>query len=345
MSKYLKKPVDPVDPKKNYSPSQLLEAMAKGGFQGKNLGIAQNVWLDMLADKAVIFMGIAGAIVPAGMRKAITCLIENRLIDCLVSTGANLFHDCHESFGNFHWQGTTFVDDLELRKEGIDRIYDVFAVEKEFCKTDNWIGDFAASLDNSKPFTTREFLYLLGKEVAKQKNYQEGILTSAAKYGVPIYCPALGDSSIGLGIAERHIIKGTKKIIFDIIGDIIETTDIVTKSGTTGVIYLGGGTPKNFIQQTVYSANIWQEPCEGHKYAIQITTDSPQWGGLSGCTFEEAQSWGKVAKEAKKITVHSDITLAFPLLVSGVLEKGEDFIAKRKKPKFIFGKRVKINFD
>jgi deoxyhypusine synthase len=341
MKNYLDKPISPLTITDNTQASELLEAMKKTAFQGKNLSIASDIWQNMLKDNTTIFLGLAGAMIPAGMRKIITFMIEQRMIDCLVSTGANLFHDCHESLGRYHFQGSAEVDDVELFDQGIDRIYDVFAREDDFRKTDDFIEEWVKTLKPDHPFTTREFLYLLGEELA-QVATTDGILTSAYRKKVPIYCPALGDSAIGIAIATGRL-RGTNAINFDIIQDILETADIVFRSESTGVIYIGGGTPKNFIQQTeVTSSFLYSYPSVGHKYAIQITTDAPHWGGLSGCTFKEGQSWGKIAKEAQKVSVYADATIALPLLVTATADKAKDIVATRKPPQFSMGPTLKI---
>jgi len=341
MSKYLVKPVQPFTLARGESIATLLDKMGGTSFQARSLSRALEIWVKMLKDKASILLGLAGAMVPAGMRQVIAYLIENRLIDCLVSTGANLFHDCHETLGYYHWQGSEKVDDLALRNEGIDRIYDTFALEGEFKKVDSFVTEWSATLEQERPYTTREFLYRLGEKLSENSD-QRGILTSAFRKKLPIYCPAIGDSSIGIALAEGRV-KGTNRIIFDVVQDVIELTQIVTSSPSTGVIYIGGGTPKNFIQQTTILAPvIFQWQGEGHKYAIQITTDSPQWGGLSGCSFEEAQSWGKIAQKALKTTVCCDATIALPLLVSGLTEKiGE--VERGLRLEFSMGEALEVS--
>jgi len=313
---------------KNSSLSQLLERMGGISFQGRNLARAFSIWKEMLQGEVVIFLGLAGAMVPGGMRRVILYLIKNRLIDCLVSTGANLFHDVHETLGRFHWQGEPWVDDKELRKHGIDRIYDTLASEEEFRETDRFIAAFAQGLDFKKSYTTREFLHLLGEELIR-KGKEEGILTSAAQSGVPVYCPAIADSSIGIALTLLHP-KGGNLLTFDLIGDVRELGQMVAQAPATGVIFIGGGVPKNFIQQAEITASVLGWNAQGHRYAIQIITDAPHWGGLSGCTFEEAQSWGKVAQGAKKVTVHCDATIALPLLVTALAQE-EELIRSRKE--------------
>lgn len=332
MHKFLQKPVEPIIVGTDLNVSELLQKMAQGGFQGKNLGLAVDVWENMCKEQTTIMFGLAGAMVPAGMRKIITFLIKNRLIDCLVSTGANLFHDCHETLGKFHWQGNPFYNDLELFEHGIDRIYDVFASEAEFRETDMFMANFANGLSEHKSYTTREFFALLGEEISKRTT-QDGIITSAAKAGIPVYCAALGDSSIGIGLAYARVIK-KKNIKIDVVQDVVETAEIAAQSPQTGVIYIGGGTPKNFIQQTEVTASVLGKSSPGHKYALQITADAPHWGGLSGCTFEEAQSWGKISEQAEKVTVNTDATIALPLLVQALYERLKNKSVTRKIPSF-----------
>jgi deoxyhypusine synthase len=226
-----------------------------------------------------------------------------------------------------------------LAENLVDRMYDVLADEEKFREHDQWIGRFAAALDQSRPYTTREFLYLLGRELGKHAT-EDGIVSAAAKAGVPLYCPAVADSSIGIGIAANRYMGGNH-FTFDVIGDVVETARIVAESHATGVIYFGGGTPKNFVQQTEVTAIIMNTGVTGHKYAIQCVTDAAHWGGLSGCSFEEAQSWGKIAKDASMVTCHSDSTIAMPILVSALLENRE-LVANRKPPTFMMGRELEV---
>jgi len=335
----LSTPTKPFEPVGAASVAEVLTRMQETGFQGKQLGLAFEVWKKMLGDDCLIMMGLSGAMVPAGMRRLVVRMIEHRLIDCLVSTGANFFHDLHETFGHKHYQGSANVDDVMLGRHMVDRMYDVLADEKVFRDHDFWIGRFAGTLDQTRAYTTREFLYLLGKELAKE-GAEDGILTAAAKAGVPLYCPAIGDSSIGIGIAcDRYM--GGNALMFDVVGDVIETSYLTKVRPDTGVIYFGGGTPKNFVQQTEVTGMIADFGVHGHKYAIQCVTDAPHWGGLSGCTFEEAQSWGKIHAEAQMVTCHVDSTIAMPLLVSAVLEDKE-LIARRNPPRFNMGRTLDI---
>ncbi len=336
----LRHPVHPVRVQPRNNLPNLLQEMGQTAFQGKNLSSAVQVWKEMLQQEVTILLGLAGALIPAGMRHLLVYLIQNRLIDCLVSTGANLFHDIHETLGKYHWQGSCTVDDLALKKQGIDRIYDVFAKEEEFTQVDRFVLNFARSLNPSRAFSTREFFALLGKHLYPHRR-QDGILTSAAKAGVPVYCPALGDSSIGIALAQN---LKSPNFLFDILADVQETAFITANSKATGVIYLGGGTPKNFLQQTEVTATLMGLKVPGHRYAIQVTTDAPHWGGLSGCTFEEAQSWGKISEKAEKVTLYCDSTIALPLMVNALAHE-KKIVSERVHPemKKLWSRPAKID--
>ncbi len=220
----------------------------------------------------------------------------------------------------------------------VNRFYDVLAPETDFSAAEEFVVSFALSLDPSRPYTTREYFYLLGRALAPAAQ-QEGILTAAAKHGVPVYSPALGDSVHGLAIASGRVRAGQapgQRLLFDIIGDVLETAHIAVSAQGTGVIYMGGGTPKNFIQQAEVASYIYSRDLPGHKYGIQITMDQPQWGGLSGCTFEEAQSWRKIAPDANTVTVNVEATVALPLIVSALAEASADAIKNRRRPTITF---------
>jgi len=313
--------------------------MGGTSFQARNLARGREIWSQMLRDEVTIFLGLAGAMVPAGMRQVIVYLIENRLIDCLVSTGANLFHDLHESLGRSHWKGSVGSDDRELANSKIYRIYDVLTSAKEFDQTEEFARNFSNGLEQGRAYTTREFFFLLGQELSSLGKNQ-GILAAAAKANLPIYCPALGDSVFGTALAAARV-KDGNQLRFDIVKDVVEMVQIAS-ARPSGVIFVGGGTPKNFIQQAKLCGYIFNKELDGHEYAIQVTTDSPQWGGLSGCTFDEARSWGKVSPNAKTVTINCDATIALPILVSALSQDSAEAIKNRKSPAFLLGKDLAI---
>lgn len=328
MKNFLSKPTEPikVGDKKI---SELLKEMRLTGFQGRKLGEAAEIWFDMIKEEnCMIFLGLSGAMVPAGMRRVISHAIEQRFVDCIVSTGANLFHDLHEAFGNKHYIGSEHAGDEELFRCSIDRIYDVFASEKEFERLDKFISDFANELDENKAYSSRKFLYLLARKAEKYAKEKSSILISSLRAGVPVFAPSIADSSIGIALALSR--KKGKRVVIDTIKDVYEITELAHKAEKTGVVYIGGGVPKNFIQQIEIVEKLFGYRAKGHEYAIQFTTDAPHFGGLSGCTFEEAVSWGKISGKAKKAQVFVDATIALPIVVHALSERVKEEKIKRK---------------
>jgi deoxyhypusine synthase len=317
------------------SAAELMERMAGTSFQARQLANAARIWGRMIADPdATIFLGLAGALVPAGMRHVLAYVVEHRMVDCIVSTGANLFHDLYETLGAPHWQHPSETDDVALGRLRFNRFYDVLAPETDFTASEEFVVRFIRTLDTDRPYTTREFFSLVGQALLPAAK-EEGILTAAAYAGVPVYSAAVGDSMYGLALANARRRWG-HAVQFDIVRDVLETTRLVTGAKKSAVIYLGGGTPKNFIQQAAAAAYVLGREVPGHSYGVQITMDQPQWGGLSGCTFEEAQSWRKIAPEADFVTANVEITVALPLIVSALVESHADAIAARTPPALSF---------
>lgn len=330
-SRFLRAPVEPFLVRPDAAAGDLLARMERISFQGRNLAIARRIWEKMLGDDCTIFLGMAGALSAGGLRMVVAYLIEHRYIDCLVSTGANLYHDLHETRGRHHYIGSPHEDDAALQAEHIDRVYDTYAREDEFCDNDEWIAAFALTLER-RPYTSREFIYKLG-EYLWQQTGQEGILTAAYKANVPIFCPAIADSSIGMGLSQaRH--RDPSAGMVDVIGDIVESANVVIRHPRTASVVLGGGTPKNFINQASVQAEFFDDRIGGHRYALQIVTDVPHFGGASGSSLEEARSWGKLATDAEQVTVHADATIALPILVSALAGGAADTVARRTPMSF-----------
>ena len=340
-SRFLRAPVEPFVVQPDAAAGDLLARMERISFQGRNLAIARRIWEKMLGDDCTIFLGMAGALSAGGLRMIVAYLVEHRYIDCLVSTGANLYHDLHETRGRHHYLGSPHEDDAALQAEHIDRVYDTYAREDEFCDNDEWIAAFALTLDR-RPYTSREFIYKLG-EYLWQQTGQEGILTAAYKANVPIFCPAIADSSIGMGLSQaRH--RDPSAGLIDVIGDIVESANLVIRHPRTASVVLGGGTPKNFINQASVQAEFFDDRIGGHRYALQIVTDVPHFGGASGSSLEEARSWGKLATDAEQVTVHADATIALPILVSALAGGAVDTLARRKPMAFdLAGPTMSVN--
>jgi deoxyhypusine synthase len=330
-SRFLRVPVEPFEVAPDLSADEMLARMERVSFQGRNLAAARRVWEKMLASDCTIFLGTAGALSAGGMRMLIAHLIAHRYVDCLVSTGANLYHDLHETRGRHHYVGSPGANDAQLQDDRIDRVYDTYASEDEFVDNDEWIAAFALTLDR-RPFTSREFLFRLGEHLWKETG-RDGILTAAYRAAIPVFCPALADSSIGMGISQaRQRDRSAGNV--DLIGDIIESANLVIRSRRTASVVLGGGTPKNFINQASVQAEFYDDRVGGHRYAVQIVTDVPHFGGASGSSLDEALSWGKLASDAERVTVHADVTIALPILVSALASSARETLAARTHLRF-----------
>jgi deoxyhypusine synthase len=303
--------------------SGLLGEMAQTGFQGKKLGEVANIWSEMARAKGLtVFLGLTGSLSTTGQWKIIRWLIEKRYVDVVVSTGANISEDILEALGYHYYQGTWLANDEELLKLKIDRFYDVYADEMQYRKLENTIYKFANTLDPKKTYSTREFLYKFGEYLSKRGI--DSIVAAAYKAKVPMYSPGLIDSGYGVALSLLSRQKG-KMIRLDQTKDMEELAQITERTKRTGVVYLGGGVPKDTIQLSTIIKSLAKggEEETPHEFAIQVTADSPQWGGLSGCTLEEAISWGKIASGAKKATLYADITLALPIVAHALNEKVE----------------------
>lgn len=331
-SKLLSVPVKQIDLEKTKTIGDLVEAFKGSSIQSRNIGRCAQVWENMLADKdrPTIILGLSGALIAGGLRKVIRDMIEFNLVDVIASTGAVMYQDFYQAKSGGHYIGHPAMDDKKLRDLMIDRIYDTLVDEEKFEDTDRYIAKITEKLE-PRNYSSREFLALLGEEARNDKN---SILGTAYRHGVPVFSPALNDSSIGIGLTvyySNHL--GKPKASIDSIRDNYEIVEIIRKSKKTGVIYIGGGTPKNWINDAeVMAGYCFDQNIKGHTYAFQITTDSPQWGALSGSTLEEAQSWGKIQKEATKATAYVEATIALPLLVGHLLQRG--YANQRSRLKF-----------
>ncbi|MBM5804922.1 MAG: deoxyhypusine synthase [Candidatus Verstraetearchaeota archaeon] len=314
----LKEPVEPVDLEKATTIKDLVEAWKKGGIQSRRIAECTIVYENMLLDKdrPTVMLGLSGALIAGGLRKVIRDMISKGIVDVVVSTGAILYQDYYAAQGFRHYKGTPHADDERLHDLYIDRIYDSYVDEIGFVECDDRISEFSAKLE-PRNYSTREFLHLMGSTLKDE----DSILFHAYRYGVPVFCPAIADSSIGIGLAGYFRWakeKGKPTFTIDVMKDNYEIAQIVLKSKKTGSIYVGGGVPKNYIND----AAVMLDYTKGHSYAFQITADAPHWGGLTGSTLDEAKSWGKVAKRATRATAYAEATIALPLIVGYILQKG-----------------------
>ncbi|MBW2977096.1 deoxyhypusine synthase family protein [Candidatus Woesearchaeota archaeon] len=344
---FFEKKVTAISPDADKKISQILSEMAKTGFQGRSLAEAAEVLEAMIMDKdTTILFGYAASLSTTGQWKIINWLIENHYIDILVSTGANISEDIVEAMGFSYYQCKPGVDDEKFFKEGLNRYYDLFGREDDYMKMTEMIAEFILTLDQKHKYSSREFLYLFGKWLHNKEI--KSIVATAAEHNVPVFCPAIIDSPYG----DAALIAKSKgfELVLDGVKDYIEFMRLSEKVNDTGVVYIGGGVPKDFIQLFAVTADLLypdrkvpnrrstqsrkgveDETYYPHKYAVQITTDSPQWGSLSGCTFDEAVSWGKETKQGRYIQCYCDATIALPIISHALAER---INVKREGKKF-----------
>ena len=284
----------------------------------------------MIKDDVVVGLSITGALTPAGLGStALVPIIENGFVDYIISTGANLYHDIHFGLGYKLHKSSPFLDDQVLQKEKLVRIYDILVDDDVLKRTNNYLRNLIYQQEFQKKLPSSELHYLLGKYLvmAEEDSGTRGItmLAAAYRHGVPIYTPSPCDSAIGLDIAEKKF-KGIQTEI-DVMRDVNEVTAIAYMAkctGKSGVFILGGGSPKNFILQTIPQLNdLLKDHIEGHDYFIQITDARADTGGLSGATPSEAVSWGKVKPDMlpHSVVAFTDVTIALPIITSYLLSK------------------------
>jgi len=333
---FLKTPIRMIDLSRSVSINELVEGFSNTSFQARKLSQCVGIYGKMLEGdrKRTILLGMSGALVAAGLRKIIADMIRLGLIDVITTTGAVVYQDFYQAMGYRHYKGDPGSDDVLLHSYMIDRIYDTYVDEDKFRETDVNIGKIMEGLEPGK-YSTREFMAILGERC---QHDEDSILGNAFRGGVPVYCPAIADSSIGIGLAtaykrQRDEGKDMSDLFhLDTIRDNYEIAQIVHMSEATGAIYLGGGVPKNYINDAIVMADMLYGEQDGHEYAFQVTMDRPDWGGLSGSTLGEAQSWGKIDAEATHAMVHVEMSVALPLIFGAVME-GREW-KKREGPRF-----------
>ena len=303
----------------------IIDQMAVMSFTSRDTAKAAEIYNMMLADKKCsVILTLAGSTSAGGCMKLYTDLIKNNMVDAIVATGASIVDmDFFEALGFKHYQGSQFMDDKVLRDNYIDRIYDTYIDEEQLQACDHTIGKIADSLE-ARPYSSREFIKEMGKWLTKNSKKKESLIQLAYEHGVPIFCPAFTDSSAGFGLVVHQIERMKKKkpyLTIDSIADFRELTDIKIKAGTTGLLMIGGGVPKNFAQDTVVCAEILGHDAEMHKYAVQITVADVRDGACSSSTLKEASSWGKVDTTYEQM-VYAEATSVLPLIASDAYHRG-----------------------
>ncbi len=322
---YLQKKIRHIDiSKHNVVP--MIDAMGDMAFQARNLYRASQIVDMMQKDRdAVVFLTLAGSLISAGLKHVITTLVKHNMVDAIVATGANIVdQDFFEALGFFHYHGTPYVDDNELRDLMIDRIYDTYIDEEQLRICDDTVSQICDELEK-KPYSSRAFIEYMGKYLedhdAYAKSREDSIVYQCYKKGVPIFCPAFSDSSAGFGLIHHQYHANGAKVTIDSAADFLELTQIKIKHNESGIFMVGGGVPKNFIQDVVVATEILEKDAPMHKYAVQITVADERDGALSGSTLKEASSWGKVQTTYEQM-VYAEATLAFPLIAGYAYHKG-----------------------
>jgi deoxyhypusine synthase len=320
------KKIDPPEIFADMTVSELIDLFGKTGYNARRLAEAADIMIKMIESDATVCLTIAGAMTPIGFGKIISSMIDNGFIDWIVTTGANAYHDLHFAHDLPIRQGHFDVDDDILYSKQIVRIYDVYIKENETLQSQDVIvqKDLQNIYFKNKEIeigSTADLSYLIGKNTFEKSKYPEkSFMVSAFKADVPVYMPALSDSSIGLNMLPLML---NEKISINVIQDIAESAAILWKSNISGGIELGGGVPKNFFQQTgpaLYQILKIKEG--GHDFIIQLTDARPDTGGLSGATLQEGKSWGKIKTSHKgNVIVYGDSSVYFPILCANILTK------------------------
>ncbi len=326
---FLNKPVEHIDITK-FDARPIISSMEKMSFVSRETANAAKIYNEMLSEKdCTIFLTLAGSTSAAGCMHIYRDLVKYNMVDAIVATGASIIDmDFFEALGFKHYQGSQFQDDTELRKNYIDRIYDTYIDEEELQHCDKVIGEIADSLE-PRPYTSREFISELGKYLKKNAKKTGSLIEMSHDYQVPIFCPAFTDSSAGFGLVMHQEKNPKKHMTIDSIREFRELTEIKIRSEGSGLFMIGGGVPKNFIQDTVICAELLGKEVDMHKYAIQITVADTRDGACSSSTLKEASSWGKV-DTSKEQMVFAEATSVLPLIVSDAYHRGEWKKRKRK---------------
>ena len=304
----------------------IIDAMGKMSFTSRDLARATGIYNDMLQDPdCTIFLVIAGSTSAGGCMDAYAELVRSGMVDAVVATGATIVDmDFFEGLGHKHYQALEVPDDDTLRSLLIDRIYDTYIDEEQLQDCDFTINKIANSLPPGS-YSSRAFIREMGKYLVEHGKKENSLVKLAYEHDVPIFCPAFVDSSAGFGLVKHQVDcmrAGRPYMVLDAIADFRELTDIKIKAGTSGLLMIGGGVPKNFIQDTVVCAEILgHDDVEVHKYAVQITVADVRDGACSSSTLQEAASWGKVNTGIEQM-VFAEAGSVIPLLASDAYHRG-----------------------
>ena len=319
---FLKNPVEHIDIT-SFDSRKIISSMKKMSFVSRETANASDIYNEMLKDKdCTIFLTLAGSTSAAGCMHIYRDMVKYNMVDAIVATGASIIDmDFFEALGFKHYQGSQYQNDNELRNNYIDRIYDTYIDEEELQMCDKIIGEIADKLQ-PKAYTSREFIKEIGKYLKSNAKKKGSLIETAYDNNVPIFCPAFTDSSAGFGLVMHQERNPNNHITIDSIKEFRELTEIKIKSKGSGLFMIGGGVPKNFIQDTVICAELLGKNVDMHKYAVQITVADSRDGACSSSTLKEASSWGKV-DTTKEQMVFAEATSVLPLIASDAYHTGE----------------------
>jgi len=307
----------------SFDSTPIINAMRKMSFSSRDTANATDILMRMVNDKdCTNILTLAGSTSAAGCMQVYVDMVKNKMVDVIVATGASIIDmDFFEAIGFKHYRGRMDLLDSELRNNYIDRIYDTFIDEEELQNCDAAIKTVADSLD-PRPYSSREFIWELGKYLTKNSVKKNSLIQTAYEMGVPIFCPAFSDCSAGFGLAMHQWENPEKHLSIDSVKDFLELTKIKMEAATSGLFMIGGGVPKNFAQDTVVCAEVLGKDVPMHQYAVQITVADVRDGACSSSTLKEASSWGKVQTIYEQM-VYAEATTVLPLIVSYVYHNGD----------------------
>ena len=331
----LSKEVEHIDITK-FDAREIISSMSKMSFVSRETANAADIYNEMLKDKdCTIFLTLAGSTSAAGCMHVYRDLVKYNMVDAIVATGASIIDmDFFEALGFKHYQGSQFQDDTELRENYIDRIYDTYIDEDQLQMCDRIIGEIADTLE-PRSYTSREFIQEIGKYLKTNSKKKGSLIEMAYDNNVPIFCPAFTASSAGFGLVMHQERHPTNHITIDAIREFRELTEIKIRSEGSGLFMIGGGVPKNFIQDTVICAELLGKNVAMHKYAVQITVADSRDGACSSSTLKEASSWGKV-DISKEQMVFAEATSVLPLIASDAYHRQNWKKRERKEFSKIF---------
>jgi len=312
---FLKDPVRHVDIT-SFDATPIIDAMREMSFTSRDTAVAADIFNRMLRDKdCTIVLSLAGSTSAAGCMQVYADMIRYNLVDAVVATGASIVDmDFFEALGFKHYKGSSAADDRKLRDLYIDRIYDTFIDEKQLQVCDMTVKKIADALP-PKPYSSREFIREMGRYLTQHAGKKGSLVELAFRHDVPIFCPAFTDSSAGFGLVKHQVDRPDRHLTLDSIRDFYELTRIKMAAKTTGIFMIGGGVPKNFIQDTVICAEVLGREVPMHQYAVQITVADARDGACSSSTLKEASSWGKVDTTFEQM-VFAEASSIVPLIVS-----------------------------